>query len=70
MVLIKTKVMANGNVPWFLLGFLRQPNLLALLAALPLTAHAQGAAYPNKPVRLIVAFSPGGLIDSIGRMVG
>ncbi len=42
----------------------------ALLAALPTAALAQGAAYPNKPVRLIVAFSPGGLIDSTGRMVG
>lgn len=47
-------------------------NLLwsALLAALPVAAFAQGAAYPGKPVRLIVAFSPGGLIDSTGRLVG
>ena len=47
-------------------------NLLcgAVLAALPVAAVAQGAAYPTKPVRLIVAFAPGGLIDSTGRMVG
>ncbi len=47
-------------------------NLLcgAVLAALPVAAVAQGAAYPSKPVRLIVAFAPGGLIDSTGRMVG
>lgn len=47
-------------------------NLLcsAVLAALPAAAVAQGAAYPTKPVRLIVAFAPGGLIDSTGRLVG
>jgi tripartite-type tricarboxylate transporter receptor subunit TctC len=42
----------------------------AVLAALPAVAVAQSAAYPSKPVRLIVAFAPGGLIDSTGRMVG
>ncbi len=41
----------------------------AVLAALPAAALAQGA-YPSKPVRLIVAFAPGGLIDSTGRLVG
>ena len=47
-------------------------NLLysAMLAALPAVARAQSAAYPTKPVRLIVAFSPGGLIDTTGRLVG
>ena len=42
----------------------------AVLAALPAAAIAQSAAYPTKPVRLIVAFAPGGLIDSTGRLAG
>ena len=42
----------------------------AVLAAAPLAAaHAQ-APYPNKPVKIIVPFSAGGIVDSVARLVG
>jgi len=42
--------------------------LVALLAALALPAFAQGD-YPNKPIRMIVGFAPGGGTDIMARVV-
>ena len=39
-----------------------------LLGCLPLAATAQGA-YPNKPIRMIVPYPPGGPTDVLGRIV-
>ena len=36
---------------------------------LPLAARAQGSDYPNRPVRVIIGFPPGGGVDIVGRIV-
>jgi len=43
-------------------------GLLAAPALAP-AAHAQGAAYPNRPLRLIVPFPPAGAADVLGRVL-
>jgi tripartite-type tricarboxylate transporter receptor subunit TctC len=49
---------------------MRTTRLLAVLAlsALPLVAQAQ--AYPNKPVHMVISFTPGSSTDIVGRIVG
>ena len=42
--------------------------LACCAATLSLAAHGQ--QYPTKPVRVVVAFAPGGLADGVARMIG
>ncbi len=46
-------------------------TLITLALALPLASSAQApAAYPAKPIHLIVPYPPGGLNDTMARLVG
>src|SRR5215211_2238807 len=44
--------------------------LLAACAAFTAISAAYAQTYPNKPVRLIIAFTPGSATDIVGRAVG
>ena len=45
-------------------------TVTALLGTAPGSATAQDPSYPTRPVRIIVAFPVGGLLDTVSRIVG
>jgi tripartite-type tricarboxylate transporter receptor subunit TctC len=47
---------------------MRKALLIAVMAIAPLAALAQDS-YPSKPIRLIVPYGPGGVSDTVGRIV-
>jgi len=47
----------------------RRPHFFfAALTILALTCGAKAEDYPNRPVRILVSFSAGGLTDIVGRI--
>ena len=52
----------------YLIRFVLPHALAALLGTIALPATSQ--TYPERPVRMVIAFGPGGIADTIGRLVG
>jgi tripartite-type tricarboxylate transporter receptor subunit TctC len=46
----------------------RRPLLLGA-AALPLARPARAQAFPTRPVRMVIPFPPGGVVDTVARMM-
>src|SRR5258708_4033381 len=58
--------LGGGPMP----GLLRLIFTAALLFAGAAATHAQAQTYPNRPIRLLVGFPPGGAVDLIARLYG
>src|SRR5262249_29869682 len=58
------------QLPMHLLSIWIRISLLAVAASLALKSPPLAADYPNRPVTLVVAFTPGGPSDVLARIVG
>src|SRR5215468_1673631 len=45
-------------------------GLLAAGAVLGRSAPASAQTYPDRPVRMLIGFPPGGTVDTVGRIIG
>lgn len=50
-------------------AFIASMSGLAATLMLPANSLAQPSAYPNRPVKIIVPFPPGGVADPLGRLI-
>lgn len=52
-----------------MIRFLRIAGVIATAGVLATALHAQPADYPNKPIRMVVTFPPGGSADAVVRLL-
>src|SRR6476620_965754 len=61
--------MARISTPGDIRMFTRRSLALATLALAAVPAFAQQAAWPTKPIRIVVTFTPGGAPDTLARVL-
>ena len=52
-----------------MLKLIRWCSIVCALLAMPAIAQAQ-SAYPDRPIRFVIAFPPGGATDTFFRQIG
>ncbi|MEI7565232.1 MAG: tripartite tricarboxylate transporter substrate binding protein [Burkholderiaceae bacterium] len=58
-----------NNYLKYRVSFFKKIACLLVLVGLHITAEAQPVSYPNKQIKLIIPFAPGGASDFIGRII-